>query len=51
MCQKAAQELAREVNGELSSGWELQGGIASVEAGAGVYLLQAMAKRGSSVNA
>ena len=43
---KAAQELASEVNGELSSGWEPQGGIASIQAGAGVYLIQALAKRG-----
>jgi hypothetical protein len=43
--QKAAQELAREVSGELSAGWEPQGGIASVEAGKGVYLLQALVKR------
>ena len=43
--QKAAQELAREVSGELSSGWEPQGGIASVQAGTAVYLLQALAKR------
>jgi hypothetical protein len=43
--QKAAQELAREVSGELSSGWEPQGGKASVQAGTGVYLLQALAKR------
>lgn len=42
--QKAAKELAREVNDELSSGWQPQGGIASVQAGTGVYLLQALAK-------
>ena len=42
---KAAQELAAEVNAELSAGWEPQGGIASVQAGTGVYLLQAVAKR------
>ena len=33
--QKAAQELAIEVNAELSAGWEPQGGIASIEAGTG----------------
>jgi hypothetical protein len=43
--QKAAQELASDVNAELSSGWEPQGGIASIQAGTGVYLIQALAKR------
>jgi hypothetical protein len=43
--QKASQELTTEVNGQLSSGWEPQGGIASVEAGSSVYLLQALIKR------
>ena len=43
--QKAAQELALEVNAELSGGWEPQGGIASIEAGTGVYLIQALFKR------
>jgi hypothetical protein len=43
--QKAAQELTSEVNAQLSSGWEPQGGIASVEAGTSVYLLQALVKR------
>jgi hypothetical protein len=33
------------VNSELASGWEPQGGIASIQAGAGVYLIQAMFKR------
>ena len=42
---KAAQELASEVNAELASGWEPQGGIASIEAGTGVYLIQALSKR------
>jgi hypothetical protein len=42
--QKAAQELAREVSAELASGWKPQGGIASIQAGTGVYLLQALAK-------
>jgi hypothetical protein len=41
---KAAEELAAEVNTELSSGWELQGGVASIQAGTGVYLIQALAK-------
>jgi hypothetical protein len=43
--QKAAVELASEVNAEIRAGWEPQGGIASVQAGAGVYLLQALSKR------
>jgi hypothetical protein len=41
---KAAEELAREVNAELASGWEPQGGVASIQAGAGVYLIQALSK-------
>ena len=43
--QKAAQELGAEINAHLSAGWEPQGGIASVEAGSSVYLLQALVKR------
>jgi hypothetical protein len=43
--QKAAQELGAEVNAQLSSVWEPQGGIASVQAGTGVHLLQALVKR------
>ena len=42
--QKAAEELAEDVNAEVSSGWQLQGGIASVQAGASVYLLQALTR-------
>jgi hypothetical protein len=42
---KAAQELAIQVNAELSGGWEPQGGIASIEAGTGVYLIQALFRR------
>jgi len=42
---KAAQVLASDVSAELSSGWEPQGGVASIEAGTGVYLIQALAKR------
>jgi hypothetical protein len=41
---KAAEELATEVNTELASGWQPQGGVASIQAGTGVYLLQALAK-------
>lgn len=40
----AAEELAEEVSRALSSGWEAQGGIASVQAGTGVYLLQAVVR-------
>lgn len=42
---RAAQELAAEVTTELSSGWEPQGGVASIQAGTGVYLIQALARR------
>lgn len=42
---KAAQELARDVNTDLASGWEVQGGIASIQAGTGVYLIQALQRR------
>jgi hypothetical protein len=38
-------ELADEVNAELSSGWEPQAGIASIEAGTSVCLIQALVKR------
>ncbi len=43
--QKAAQELSADVTQMMSSGWEPQGGMASVEAGTSVYLLQALVKR------
>ncbi len=43
--EKAAQELAGLVNAELATGWEPQGGIASIQAGASVYLIQALSKR------
>ena len=43
--QKAAHDLAGELNAELKSGWEPQGGIASIQAGTSVYLLQALIKR------
>jgi hypothetical protein len=42
---KAAEELGSEVSAELSAGWEPQGGIASIQAGTGVYLIQALSKR------
>jgi hypothetical protein len=43
--QKAAAELASDVSTEIAAGWEPQGGIASIEAGTGVYLIQAVVKR------
>jgi hypothetical protein len=43
--EKASQELARDVNTDLASGWEPQGGIASIQAGTGVYLIQALQRR------
>ncbi len=43
---KAVRELTDEVNAELRAGWEPQGGIASIEAGTGVFFIQAMSKRG-----
>ena len=42
---KAAQQLSAEVNQMISGGWEPQGGIASIEAGSSVYLIQAIIKR------
>jgi len=43
--QKAAEELAQDVNADISSGWQLQGGVASIQAGASVYLLQALTRK------
>jgi hypothetical protein len=43
--QKAALELASDVDAEMSGGWEPQGGIASIQAGTGVYLIQALVRR------
>jgi hypothetical protein len=42
---KAAMELAADVNADLTAGWEPQGGIASIEAGTTVYLIQALVRR------
>jgi hypothetical protein len=42
--EKAAQELTNDVTGLLASGWEPQGGVASIQAGTGVYLIQALVK-------
>ena len=33
-----------DVNAELSSGWEPQGGIASIQAGTSVYLIQTLGR-------
>jgi hypothetical protein len=41
---KAAAELARDVTAEMASGWKPQGGVASIQAGTSVYLLQALVK-------
>ena len=43
--ERAALELSQEVSAELTAGWEPQGGVASIEAGTGVYLIQAIARR------
>ena len=43
--EKAAQELGADVTRMGSEGWEPQGGIASIEAGTTVYLIQAIIKR------
>ena len=42
---KAADGLTKEVMTHIASGWEPQGGVASVEAGTTVYLIQALVKR------
>jgi hypothetical protein len=42
---KAVQELGAEVTHLMSGGWEPQGGIASVQAGTSVHLVQALLKR------
>ncbi len=41
---KAARELATEVSAQLGAGWIPQGGIASIQAGTGVYLIQALVR-------
>ena len=43
--ERAAQELGAEVTRQQGAGWEPQGGIASIQAGTGVHLLQALVKR------
>jgi hypothetical protein len=47
---RAAQELTGEVNAEISAGWKPPGDIASIEPGTGAYLIQALTKRGSSLD-
>ena len=42
---KAVQELSHDVTAALAEGWEPQGGVASIEAGTGVFLIQALARR------
>jgi hypothetical protein len=42
---KAAKELSRQVNGQVSLGWEPVGGVAIGSAGSAPYLLQALVKR------
>jgi hypothetical protein len=40
----AAEELTGMVDAELAAGWQAQGGIASIQAGTGVYLVQALVR-------
>ena len=42
---RIAEELAAEVDAELRAGWEVQGGIASVPAGANLFLMQAVVRQ------
>jgi ATP-dependent Clp protease ATP-binding subunit ClpA len=42
---RAARELMQEVNAHLPSGWIPQGGITSIHAGGGIYLMQALVRR------
>lgn len=41
---KASAELSAQVNALLAEGWKPQGGLSTVQAGAGIYLLQAMTR-------
>lgn len=41
---KAVDELQLQVNALIREGWMPQGGLATVQAGASIYLLQAMVK-------
>jgi hypothetical protein len=43
--QKTADALAKEVNDQISLGWEPLGGVAMGHTGAVNYLLQALVKR------
>jgi hypothetical protein len=42
---KAAEELTRQVNERLKSGWEPVGGVQMGSAGTAPYLMQALVKR------
>jgi hypothetical protein len=42
--EKATREMAAAVRTELESGWDVQGGVPSIQAGTGVYLIQALTK-------
>lgn len=41
---KAAEGLEAQVNQLIGEGWAAQGGLATVHAGANIYLLQAMTR-------
>jgi hypothetical protein len=41
---KAVAELAAQVQVLVAQGWTPQGGLATVEAGGGIFLLQAMVR-------
>lgn len=41
---KAAAEIATRVQALTAQGWTPQGGLATVEAGGGIFLLQAMVR-------
>ncbi len=42
---KTTQDLSARVGELIADGWRPQGGVASVQAGAGIYLLQAMTRQ------
>lgn len=42
--EKAAAEIAARVQALAAQGWAPQGGLATVEAGGGIFLLQAMVR-------
>lgn len=41
---KAARELATDVSAQLGAGWIPQGGVTSIQAGTGLYLIQALVR-------